>query len=552
MLEITTSTGCLERERKALVHLKQGLKDPINPLSSWVGANCCRWAGIHCNNKTGHVVKLILRGPSEIQSSSPSEAQPVFESDFESGLVSLDLSYNHLQSPIPAALRNLCNLKTLNLWNFNLNGEINRFKESFKGCIKSNLEDLNLEGHGLSGHLPDWFGQFKNLRTLVLSNNSLSGSIPPSLGDIVNLNLDRNSLSCSILPSLGTLLSLEALNLHGNSLSGFIPPYLGSLSSLELLDLHSNKLNGSIPECLDNFRVKSILVYLSNWVPPFQLHMIGINDSKLGPQFPQLVQTQKQLVYLCLSNASISDAISNFFWNLSSSIKFLDLSSNSIFGSIFNCNAAKTTNLTYLSLSSNRLSESIPLSMCQMRTLTYLFLSNNLLTHEIPQCLGDLELVTLDLRNNFLSGSILSSLSKISKWIGERLLLLKFLILRSNKFDGSLPPQLSLLSELQVLDLSQNNLSGTIPKSFDNFSAMVVANRTNVFIDISGYYSGADLESIWEVNIYSRTLSLVININLSGNALHGEIPKEITHPFGLQSLNLSKNYLIGRIPRKYQ
>ncbi|XXG85334.1 hypothetical protein AAC387_Pa11g0429 [Persea americana] len=47
---------------------------------------------------------------------------------------------------------------------------------------------------------------------------------------------------------------------------------------------------------------------------------------------------------------------------------------------------------------------------------------------------------------------------------------------------------------------------------------------------------------------YSKTISLVINMNLAGNDLHGEIPGEITRLFGMQSLNLSRNHLIGTIP----
>ncbi|XXG85286.1 hypothetical protein AAC387_Pa11g0391 [Persea americana] len=80
---------------------------------------------------------------------------------------------------------------------------------------------------------------------------------------------------------------------------------------------------------------------------------------------------------------------------------------------------------------------------------------------------------------------------------------------------------------------------------------MTVANMTNVIIDNGGRFSG--VESIWVFwkgveYEYSRTLSLVININLSGNDLYGEIPKEMTHLFGLQSLNLLRNRLTGTIP----
>ena len=54
---------------------------------------------------------------------------------------------------------------------------------------------------------------------------------------------------------------------------------------------------------------------------------------------------------------------------------------------------------------------------------------------------------------------------------------------------------------------------------------------------------GKDLE-------YSTTLQLVKIIDLSNNNLSGEIPAEVTHLKGLQSLNFSFNILTGRIPEK--
>ena len=53
--------ACIEVERKALPEFKHGLKDPSGRLSSWVGAVCCKWRGVDCNNQTGYVVKVDLR-----------------------------------------------------------------------------------------------------------------------------------------------------------------------------------------------------------------------------------------------------------------------------------------------------------------------------------------------------------------------------------------------------------------------------------------------------------------------------------------------------------
>ncbi|KAK4846354.1 hypothetical protein QYF36_016282 [Acer negundo] len=60
--------NCLERERHALLTFKDGLIDEYGRLSSWGSEDdkedCCKWKGIHCNNRTGHVMGLNLRGTS--------------------------------------------------------------------------------------------------------------------------------------------------------------------------------------------------------------------------------------------------------------------------------------------------------------------------------------------------------------------------------------------------------------------------------------------------------------------------------------------------------
>ncbi|CAL9042493.1 unnamed protein product, partial [Musa banksii] len=49
---------------------------------------------------------------------------------------------------------------------------------------------------------------------------------------------------------------------------------------------------------------------------------------------------------------------------------------------------------------------------------------------------------------------------------------------------------------------------------------------------------------------YTTILSLVTSIDLSNNNLSGEIPRELTKLHGLHFLNLSKNHLGGTIPGK--
>ena len=90
---------------------------------------------------------------------------------------------------------------------------------------------------------------------LYLGFNQLSGSIPPELGSLSNLErlyLRVNQLSGSIPPELGGLSNLTRLDLSDNRLSGSIPPELGGLSNLMWLYLRGNQLSGCIPEGLQD------------------------------------------------------------------------------------------------------------------------------------------------------------------------------------------------------------------------------------------------------------------------------------------------------------
>ena len=152
-----------------------------------------------------------------------------------------------------------------------------------------NLERLGL-GNNLSGSIPPELGNLVNLERLGLGYN-LSGSIPPELGNLVNLErliLPNNFLSGSIPPELGNLVNLEALWLFENFLSGSIPPELGNLVNLEELTLYNNKLSGSIPPELGNlinlYSLDLSENFLSGSIPP-ELAQLNIEHLFLSENF---------------------------------------------------------------------------------------------------------------------------------------------------------------------------------------------------------------------------------------------------------------------------
>ena len=103
-----------------------------------------------------------------------------------------------------------------------------------------------------------WFGLLCEAGTVTmlrLRGNNLVGSIPPSIGDLTNLELfdiQGNSVGGTIPASIGNLTNLVSLFLGGNQLTGSIPSELGNLPNLQFLSLGVNQLTGSIPPELAN------------------------------------------------------------------------------------------------------------------------------------------------------------------------------------------------------------------------------------------------------------------------------------------------------------
>jgi hypothetical protein len=50
------------------------------------------------------------------------------------------------------------------------------------------------------------------------------------------------------------------------------------------------------------------------WIPPFKLTYIQLNNIRIGPNFLVWLKTQNELDYLGLTNAGISDTILHGLW----------------------------------------------------------------------------------------------------------------------------------------------------------------------------------------------------------------------------------------------
>ena len=128
---------------------------------------------------------------------------------------------------------------------------------------------LDLPSSSLSGTIPAAIVNLSALAQITLNNNQLSGTMPSGLGglsELVTLNLSNNNLTGSIPSSLSNLSHLSTLNLSNNRLSGNIPTALNSISpihnripgseeGLDKLHICNNDLTGPLPSDLRTTRI---------------------------------------------------------------------------------------------------------------------------------------------------------------------------------------------------------------------------------------------------------------------------------------------------------
>merc|ERR1711998_738381 len=121
----------------------------------------------------------------------------------------LGLSNNELEGGVPAEIGQLKNLVELKLDH----NALEHIPDEIIDC--SELQHLDLSYNCLPD-LPDLMSMIK-LRHLYLQNNELQGAIPAFPYTVSQLDLSDNHLSGMIPRSLGNLLELNYLNLVGNN-----------------------------------------------------------------------------------------------------------------------------------------------------------------------------------------------------------------------------------------------------------------------------------------------------------------------------------------------
>ncbi|KAL9236477.1 hypothetical protein vseg_011143 [Gypsophila vaccaria] len=254
---------------------------------------------------------------------------------------------------------------------------------------------------------------------------------------------------------------LELLNLN---LSGTLSPALGSLSYLKILDFMWNKISGSIPKEIGNITTLELLLVNGNqltgplpdelgYLP--NLNRIQIDQNSISGELPKSFANLNKTKHFHMNNNSISGQIPHELSRLPSLVHFL-LDNNNLTGHL-PPDFSQLPNLLILQLDNNNFEgTTIPASYGNMSKLLKLSLRNCRLQGPIPDLSRIPHLGYLDLSSNQLNGSIPTN--KLSDDITT-------IILSNNSLTGNISANFAGLSRLQKLSLADNKLSGSIPST---------------------------------------------------------------------------------------
>eukprot|EP00762_Andalucia_godoyi_P007417 ANDGO_07793.mRNA.1 Receptor-like protein kinase 2 len=387
-------------------------------------------------------------------------------------------------------------------------------------CSGSRVTKLLLGSNMLSGTIPASICDLSMLTLLDLSANAVNGSIPSCIGQLsqlVEIDFYFNSIGGSIPDSIVQLRALQTLNVHSNRISGPIPDGIGYLSALQMLLINANQISGSLPRSL---------CWLQN------LTRIDADENAISGPIPACIGNLSTLLYsIDLSSNQLSGEIPYSLCSLSV-LTTLRLFGNMLRGELPDC-IGNLTAVNSFVVYSNQLSGRFPLSMRNLSQLELLDVHLNNFEGPVPGFIFTAlpRLQTADLHLNRFSGSLVIDESAISALPAASSL--KALYLQYNNVSGDLPASLCLLQRLQLVFLSNNQISAFPKCAFPNLVVLDLSSNRLVDFPFSLIESFPSLQSL----------------DLSYNLLNGSYP---VRPFmgnlSLRSLSLAYNQYSGDFP----
>ncbi|KAL8055982.1 hypothetical protein ABFX02_04G090200 [Erythranthe guttata] len=396
--------------------------------------------------------------------------------DENSGRVTdLRLPSRGLVGPVSASILNLTALSQLRF----LDLSINRLSGSLTNDqdLPPNVRTFNLSGNNFHSTIPSSFLEpASNLEAFDVSNNNFFGSIPSSI-----CNFSSNSL--------------QQVDFSNNDFFGPIDQGFGRCSNLKSLRAGFNNFSGEVP-----FDVYGLLTLEELYLPANKLS--GVMDRRIV----NLVNLKK-----------------------------LALFGNELTGTIPS-DIGRLSNLEQLQLHINRLYGEIPSSLTNCTNLTLLNLRVNSLEGQLSSFdfSNFVQLKTVDLGNNFFSGSLPASLFSCKKLAAVRL--------ATNNFSGEMLPNIAALQSLSFISISRNNLT-----NFTSALRILSGCKNLTTLILSKNFYDEELPEN-ESLIGPGELENLRILALGGCRFTGVVPLWLKKLTSLEVLDLSYNIMTGFIP----
>ncbi|XBI66381.1 hypothetical protein VPH35_045967 [Triticum aestivum] len=321
--------------------------------------------------------------------------------------------------------------------------------------------------------------------TEVSALNAIKGSLIDPMNKLKKWNRGDPCTSnwtgviCHKIPN-DAYLHVTELELFNMNLSGTLAPEVGLLSQLNKLDFMWNNLTGNIPKEIGNITT---------------LTLITLNGNQLSGSLPDEIGYLQKLNRLQIDQNQISGPIPKSFGNLTS-MKHFHMNNNSLSGRI-PPELFRLPVLLHLLVDTNNLSGPLPPELADTRSLKILQADNNNFSgSSIPAVYNNIRtLLKLSLRNCSLQG-VIPDLSGIPD--------LGYLDLSWNQLTGSIPTN-KLASNVTKIDLSHNFLNGTIPANFSGLPNLQFLSFE------ANNLSGAVPSTIWSGITFTGNRSLLLD-----------------------------------------
>lgn len=316
----------------------------------------------------------------------------------------------------------------------------------------SSFHYINMCHNQLYGELPAVL-PIAGSSIIYLCSNKFNGTLPHNSFAVSELNLSNNSFSGDISKAL---------------CYPEIDNGIGYVHRIEfaILDLGGNLLSGKICDC---------------WMKWPSLRVIDLSDNNLTGEIPSSMGSLKDLESLRLRNNSLSGEIPFSLRNCTI-LTNLDLGLNNFVGSIPRWIGVRLSNLMILIVRSNKLNRKVPHELCHLARLQILDAADNNLSSSIPSCFNNFSAMAIKNHssdpisyskyvNMFIENAFLVTKGREYKY--DRILrLVTILDLSNNNLSGEIPKQLTTLQGLMSLNLSRNNLRGSIPDKIGDMGSI--------------------------------------------------------------------------------